>query len=184
VYQQELMLQVAPLCKCVATSQEQAELLRSLLANLSVATPWPLCENTLVKTYLPLAIVLVLASAYGFWWKLSRGAIRSNKAIPGHRLTAETLGEPLGTRATMVQFSSAFCAPCRATHSLLSQMVIAMTDVKHIHIDAESHLELVRQLDIRSTPTTLFVNKDGIEVGRAAGTPKREQVLAALENIR
>jgi thiol-disulfide isomerase/thioredoxin len=137
-----------------------------------------------VKTYLPLAIVLVLASAYGFWWKLSRGAIRSNKAIPGHRLTVETLGEPLGTRATMVQFSSAFCAPCRATHSLLSQMVIAMTDVKHIHIDAESHLELVRQLDIRSTPTTLFVNKDGIEVGRAAGTPKREQVLAALENIR
>jgi thiol-disulfide isomerase/thioredoxin len=184
VYQQELMLQVALLCKCVATSQEQAELLRSLLANLSVATPWPLCENTLVKTYLPLAVVLVLASAYGFWWKLSRGAIRSNKAIPGHRLTAETLGEPLGTRATMVQFSSAFCAPCRATHSLLSQMVIAMTDVKHIHIDAESHLELVRQLDIRSTPTTLFVNKDGIEVGRAAGTPKREQVLAALENIR
>jgi thioredoxin-related protein len=63
-------------------------------------------------------------------------------------------------------------------------MVIAMTDVKHIHIDAESHLELVRQLDVRSTPTTLFVNKDGIEVGRAAGTPKREQVLAALENIR
>jgi thioredoxin-related protein len=59
-------------------------------------------------------------------------------------------------------------------------MVISMTDVKHIHIDAESHLELVRQLDIRSTPTTLFVNKDGIEVGRAAGTPKRAQVLAAL----
>ena len=178
------MLQVTSLCKCVAEVRVQAELLRSLLANLSVATPWPLCENTLVKTYLPLAIVLVLASAYGFWWKLSRGAIRSNKAIPGHRLTAETLGEGLGTRATMVQFSSAFCAPCRATHSLLSQMVLAMNDVKHIHIDAESHLELVRQLDIRSTPTTLFVNKDGIEVGRAAGTPKREQVLAALENIR
>jgi thiol-disulfide isomerase/thioredoxin len=136
-----------------------------------------------VKTYLPLLIVLVLASAYGIWWKNSRGAIRSNKAIPGHRLTAETLGEPLGARATMVQFSSAFCAPCRATHSLLSQMVVPMHDVKHIHIDAESHLELVRQLDIRSTPTTLFINRDGIEVGRAAGTPKREQVLAALAAI-
>jgi thiol-disulfide isomerase/thioredoxin len=137
-----------------------------------------------VKTYLPLLIVLVLASAYGFWWKLSRGAIRSNKAIPGHRLTAETLGEPLGSRATMVQFSSAFCTPCRATHSLLSQMVLTMDDVKHIQVDAESHLELVRELDIRSTPTTLFINKDGVEVGRAAGTPKREQVLAALSNIR
>ena len=137
-----------------------------------------------MKTYLPLVIVLVLASAYGFWWKLSRGAIRSNKAIPGHRLTPETLGEALGSRATMVQFSSAFCTPCRATHSLLSQMVLTMDDVKHIQVDAESHLELVRELDIRSTPTTLFINKDGIEVGRAAGTPKREQVLAALSNIR
>ena len=137
-----------------------------------------------MKTYLPLVIVLVLASAYGFWWELSRGAIRSNKAIPGHRLTPETLGEALGSRATMVQFSSAFCTPCRATHSLLSQMVLTMNDVKHIQVDAESHLELVRELDIRSTPTTLFINKDGVEVGRAAGTPKREQVLAALSNIR
>ena len=62
-------------------------------------------------------------------------------------------------------------------------MVTSMNDVKHVQIDAESHLELVRQLDIRSTPTTIFISKDGIEVGRAAGTPKREQVLAALAAI-
>ena len=136
-----------------------------------------------MKTYLPLVIVLALASAYGFWWKRKQGAIRSNRAIPGHRLSPEVLGEALGSRATMVQFSSAFCTPCKATHALLSQMVISMADVKHIHIDAESHLELVRELDIRSTPTTLFINKYGVEVGRAAGTPKREQVLAALAAI-
>ena len=136
-----------------------------------------------MKSLLPTLIVLALASAYGAWYRTSRGAIRTNKAIPGHRLDAAVLGESLGSRATMVQFSSAFCAPCRATHSLLSQMVVPMHDVKHIHIDAESHLELVRQLDIRSTPTTIFVNRDGIEVGRASGTPKREQVIAALANI-
>jgi thioredoxin-related protein len=62
-------------------------------------------------------------------------------------------------------------------------MVESMKDVKHIQVDAESHLELVRELDIRSTPTTLFINSRGIEVGRAAGTPKRDQVLAALSNI-
>jgi thioredoxin-related protein len=62
-------------------------------------------------------------------------------------------------------------------------MVESLPDVRHIHIDAESHLELVRQLDIRSTPTTLFLNRDGIEVGRAAGTPKRDQVVAALAAI-
>ncbi len=136
-----------------------------------------------MNSLLPTLIVLAIASAYGFWWKRSRGAIRSKKSMPDHRLTAAILGEELGSRATMVQFSSAFCAPCKATHALLSQMVIPMNDVKHIHIDAESHLELVRQLDIRSTPTTLFLNSQGVEVGRAAGTPKREQVLAALNAI-
>jgi hypothetical protein len=103
--------------------------------------------------------------------------------VPGHRLTAQILGEDLGSRATMVQFSSAFCTPCRATHALLSQMVLTMSDVKHIQVDAESHLELVRELDIRSTPTTLFLNSEGVEVGRAAGTPKREQVITALNAI-
>lgn len=136
-----------------------------------------------MNSLLPTAVVLVIASAYGIWWKRSRGAIRTNKTAPDHRLTAAVLGEDLGSRATMVQFSSAFCAPCKATHALLSQMVTSMSDVKHIHIDAESHLELVRQLDIRSTPTTLFLNSQGIEVGRAAGTPKREQVIAALNAI-
>ena len=136
-----------------------------------------------MKSLLPTLIVLAIASTYGVWWKKSRGAIRTNKSEPSHRMNADLLGEDLGSRATMVQFSSAFCAPCKATHALLSQMVIAMDDVKHIHIDAESHLELVRELDIRSTPTTIFLNRKGIEVGRAAGTPKREQVLAALNAI-
>ena len=136
-----------------------------------------------MNSLLPTVIVIALASAYGIWWKLSRGAIRTNKSVPDHRLTAEVLGEELGSRATMVQFSSAFCTPCRATHALLSQMVLTMSDVKHIQVDAESHLELVRQLDIRSTPTTLFLNSKGVEVGRAAGTPKREQVITALNAI-
>ena len=136
-----------------------------------------------MKTYIPLLVVLAIATAYGLWYQRSRGAIRTVKAVPGNRLGVDVLGEPLGSRATMVQFSSAFCTPCKATHALLSQMVLLMEDVKHIHIDAESHLELVRQLDIRSTPTTLFLNSAGVEVGRAAGTPKREQVLAALNAI-
>ena len=136
-----------------------------------------------MKSYLPTVIVLALACAYGLWYRASRGAIRSVKSVPGNGLDADTLGEALGSRATMVQFSSAFCTPCRATHALLSQMVIPMEDVKHIQVDAESHLELVRRLDIRSTPTTIFLNREGVEVGRAAGTPKRDQVITALAAI-
>jgi len=136
-----------------------------------------------VKTFIPLAFVLVLATGYGLWYQRTRGEFRKKKTVNGPKLTAAIVGTELGARATMVQFSSAFCTPCRATHSLLSQMVESMKDVKHVQVDAESHLELVRELDIRSTPTTLFINSQGIEVGRAAGTPKRDQVLAALSNI-
>jgi len=67
---------------------------------------------------------------------------------------------------------------------LLEDVTSAMSEVAYVEIDAEAHLELVRQLDIRSTPTTLFIDRNGHEVGRAAGAPKRDQVLSAISAIR
>jgi len=136
-----------------------------------------------VKSLTPLVIVLALAIAFGVWYTRSRGEFRKKKTINGPKLDAAIVGVELGSRVTMVQFSSAFCSPCRATKALLEDMVKTMPDVRYAHIDAESNLELVRKLDIRSTPTTLFLNSDGIEVGRAMGTPKRSQVLAAVNAI-
>ena len=137
-----------------------------------------------MKTFVPLVIVLIAATGFGLWYQRTRGEFRKKKTVNGPRLTAAIVGTDLGSRATMVQFSSAFCTPCRATKALLEDMVKSMPDVRYAHVDAESHLELVRKLDIRSTPTTLFLNGDGVEVGRAMGTPKRAQVLAAVEAIR
>ncbi len=128
--------------------------------------------------------MLALAIAFGVWYTRSRGEFRKKKTVNGPKLDAGVIGVELGSRVTMVQFSSAFCSPCRATKALLEDMVKTMADVRYAHIDAESHLELVRKLDIRSTPTTLFLNSAGIEVGRAMGTPKRSQVLAAVNAIR
>jgi len=136
-----------------------------------------------VKTFIPLAIVLIGATGFGIWYQRTRGEFRKKKTVNGPKLTAAIVGTELGSRATMVQFSSAFCTPCRATKVLLEDMVKTMPDVHYAHIDAESHLELVRKLDIRSTPTTLFLNGAGVEVGRAMGTPKRAQVQAAIAAI-
>ena len=137
-----------------------------------------------MKSLTPLLVVLVLAIAFGVWYTRSRGEFRRKKTVNGPKLDAAVIGVELGSRVTMVQFSSAFCSPCRATKALLEDMVKTMPDVRYAHIDAESHLELVRELDIRSTPTTLFLNGEGVEVGRAMGTPKRSQVMAAVEAIR
>jgi thiol-disulfide isomerase/thioredoxin len=136
-----------------------------------------------VKSFLPILIVLGAATACGLWYQKSRGKIQA-KAISGTALTSAIIGGELGSRATLVQFSSAFCTPCRATRTLLENVVAELSDVRHVEIDAETNLELVRKLDIRSTPTTLILNSYGIEVGRAVGAPKRDQVLAALAAIK
>ena len=98
-------------------------------------------------------------------------------------LTSNDLGDQLGSRATFLQFSSAFCTPCRATRALLTDITADLNDVKHIDIDAEKNLDLVRRLDIRSTPTTLVLDKSGIEIGRAVGAPKRAEIVKVLANI-
>jgi len=67
---------------------------------------------------------------------------------------------------------------------LLEDVTAEMDEVAYVEIDAEANLELVRTLDIRSTPTTLFLDLTGHEVGRAMGAPKRDQVLSAISAIR
>jgi thiol-disulfide isomerase/thioredoxin len=134
-----------------------------------------------VESLLPIVIVLALASAYGFWHKRTRGKIvvKSDKGL----ISSAMIGGELGTRATLLQFSSAFCGPCRATRLLIEDVTADMSDVVHVEVDAEANLELVRRLDIRSTPTTLFLDSAGHEVGRAVGAPKRDQVVKAIAAI-
>ena len=132
---------------------------------------------------LPLiVIVLSLATAYGIWDKKRSGKINV-KADDRHSVSESEIGNSLGEHATILQFSSAFCTPCRATRSTLSSVVSHYPKIKHVEVDAESHLDLVRRLDIRQTPTTLFLNAQGKEIARAVGAPKRDQVVTALNNL-
>jgi thiol-disulfide isomerase/thioredoxin len=93
------------------------------------------------------------------------------------------IGLELGERATLLQFSSTFCAPCRATRTLLSDVARQVPGVRHHDVDVadgDAVLALVRRLDIRRTPTTLVLDAQAREVRRASGVPRREHVLAAL----
>jgi thiol-disulfide isomerase/thioredoxin len=107
-------------------------------------------------------------------------AMPPDAADAGLTLTSDDLGHPLGGRATLVQFSSAFCAPCRATRRILAD-VAGMTDgVEHVEIDAESRLDLVRELNVLRTPTVLVLAADGRIVRRASGQPRKPDVIAAI----
>ncbi|MEU6377070.1 thioredoxin family protein [Streptomyces sp. NPDC046909] len=125
-------------------------------------------------------VVLALASAYGVLHKRRSGRVRVRGRDDGKRLGGAELGGELGERATLVQFSSAFCAPCRATKRILGEVAEMVPGVVHIEIDAEAHLDLVRELDILKTPTVLVLDADGRVVRRAAGQPRKADVIAAL----
>ncbi|GAA1145452.1 hypothetical protein GCM10009606_25680 [Nocardioides aquiterrae] len=137
---------------------------------------------------------VVAALAFGLYRLLTDGRFRGTRelggraaradepveATPWAAVTAALPDAPLGERATLLQFSSAFCAPCRATRRTLADVAGLVPGVEHVEVDAEHHLELVRALGILRTPTTLVLDSAGREVTRATGAPRKEQVLAAL----
>lgn len=148
-----------------------------------------------------LLAALALALIAGAGWRLTNGRMRKIR-IPGDpgrtaaddasasgavsgargadRLSAAHVGQRFGERATLLQFSSSFCAPCRATRRILAE-VAGMTDgVAHIEIDAESRLDLVRELNVLRTPTVLVLAADGSVVRRASGQPRKPDVIAAI----
>lgn len=122
-------------------------------------------------------VVLLAAAAFGLLYKQREGKVQNVSMSPVGQLAE------LGVRpavVTLLQFSSAFCAPCRATRVILADIARTTPGVEHIDVDAESHLSAVRALGIHRTPTTLIISEDGRIVGRAHGVPQRQQVLDAL----
>jgi thiol-disulfide isomerase/thioredoxin len=146
-----------------------------------------------------LIAAVVVAAAFGLYRAYADGRFRGTHTVrgagaeghdaddsrevrPAQLAVGQYLpgGLPFGERATLVQFSSAFCAPCRAARRTLGEVAAIVPGVTHVEIDAESHLDLVRRLGILRTPTTLVLDAEGVEVARASGAPTRDQVIAQL----
>ena len=146
-----------------------------------------------------LVVSLGLALGFGLYRAAVDGRFRGTHALKVERRSevveqrapasvVETMsllaGTPweaeLGERATLLQFSSAFCAPCRTTRHVLADVATRHDGVAHIEVDAEQHLDLVRRLGVLRTPTTLVLDRSGLEIVRASGAPRREQVESAL----
>ena len=154
-----------------------------------------------------LILVLVVMTPLGLIWRRRQGQLRAprpgsaravvppsgpatastgdgtEQAPARGRLTAADLRQDLGPRATLVQFSSAFCAPCRATRQVLGDVAGLIDGVAYVEIDAESRLDLVRRLGVLSTPTVLVLGPDGAITRQATGQPRKPDVIAALGDV-
>ena len=155
-----------------------------------------------------LIVVLAAATAFGLWFRRTSGRItdrpgptgapagvvpagdddppvdiEADEPSPQSAALAAAIEGRLGDRATMVQFSSAFCQPCRATRRILEEVTVLVPGVSHVEIDAEDNLDLVRALDIRRTPTVLFLDSAGVVRKHASGQPRKADVIAALGEL-
>ena len=144
-------------------------------------------------------VVLAAASAVGLVMRRRQGRFRaqsstsavsrtqaadsSGPAAADGVLTAAELGAPLGERATLVQFSTEFCAYCGPTRELLAEVAGARDGVAFVEVDAVRRGDLTRRLNVLSTPTVLLLAADGSIARRASGKPRRSDVLAAVGSV-
>jgi len=127
-----------------------------------------------------LVLILLISTLIGLLYRRKNGVIRKKRRL--HIAEAEFAGA-YGARVTILQFSTTFCSQCRAAKSLISDVVKDQKDISYLEIDAESNLALVRKVDVRSTPTTIFLDKAGFEIARATGAPKRDQLQKVIASL-
>jgi thiol-disulfide isomerase/thioredoxin len=140
-----------------------------------------------------LVVVLAAASAVGCGARLRNGRFRERRSAPvgsrpgsdhaGSVLTEADLGASLGERATLVQFSTEFCAYCGPTRELLAEVARSRDGVALVEIDASRRMDLTRRLNVLSTPTVFVLAADGSIARRASGLPRKADVLAAVSSV-
>src|SRR3954447_260898 len=130
-----------------------------------------------------LVAALVVTAAVAWWLRARDGAIRTGGT--GDAVIDQAF-DRLGVRPgeadlTVVQFSTAFCAPCRATRARLQQLQATRPGLAYLHVDAESHLDAVRALDVRRTPTLFYLDRNGALIGRSSGAPRPDELTALVD---
>ena len=133
-----------------------------------------------------LAAVLVLTSGAAWWLRTRDGAVRApgqgGGDVAGPLAVLGRLGvRPQDADLTVVQFSTAFCAPCRATRARLTQLQATRPGLGYVDVDAEKELAAVRELDVRRTPTLFYLRRDGSLLGRSSGAPRPEELTALVD---
>jgi thiol-disulfide isomerase/thioredoxin len=160
----------------------------------------PVDRSTLTGLAVAVA-ALAVATAFGVWWRRRDGRLRvvaradqARSTVVGPRVAGKAAAveaaadetaalAALGVVAgpvTLLQFSSAFCAPCRTTSRVCGEVVRQHPGVVHVEVDAESHLAEVRRLGVWRTPTLLVVDTLGRVAHRSTGAPAKARVVEAV----
>ncbi|GIH18705.1 hypothetical protein Raf01_68770 [Rugosimonospora africana] len=137
--------------------------------------------------------VLAVATVIGLWWRSRNGRLRVIGPPPSADRNGEdrdggdrdaevlaALGVVSGTPVTLVQFSSAVCAPCRVAARVCAEIAGSRDGVTHLEVDAENQLDPVRSLGVWRTPTVLVVDSTGRIRYRSSGAVRKTELDTAV----
>lgn len=126
--------------------------------------------------------LIALTAAGGMLWRARWGRVR--RAEGTTRITPADVGAAaFGSTITLLQFSTAFCAPCRSTARVLGALAEATEGVVHVEVDLAESPELARRYGILQTPTTFILDRSGSVRARVTGAARPDQVRSTVADI-
>ena len=131
-----------------------------------------------------------IAAAIGLAWRARTGRLRESARPSVRHAKNETdaarldLGPgALGSAATLVQFSTAYCSRCPATSRQLAGVAAQYDGVRHVDIDLTHRADLADRFRVLQTPTTLILDAGGVASARIGGIPRLDAVRTHLDEL-
>lgn len=137
---------------------------------------------TIANALLALAVLLTATVALGAFVRWRQG--RPRRHIPHEVVIPARLGaESLGSRATLLQFSTELCGRCPGVHRTLAAVAEGREGVSHLDIDVTHRPDIAKHFHILQTPTTLVLDGGGVVRTRFGGVPNREVLELEINRL-
>ncbi len=130
-----------------------------------------------------LVALVALATAVGAVQRTRSGRVRAGTGRDPVRADDLPGVAGLGDAATLLQFSTEVCAPCRATHRILDGVARELRGVSHVDLDLTDRPDLANRFHIMQTPTTLILDRRGVVQARIGGAPRPAELRAELDRV-
>ena len=127
------------------------------------------------------AALLVLATVIGVTLRRRDGRRRDAGSLRFD--PADASFSELGSRATLVQFSTEMCARCPQVRRMLGAIASADDGLAHIEVDLTHRPDLSSRYRVLQTPTTFLVDRAGVVRARFNGVPHRHALAEALAAV-
>lgn len=125
--------------------------------------------------------VLALATLVGVLVQRRAGRVRAATTTDDSGWALARLTPEADDRVLLLQLSSPICTPCRQTATALTELAAAQPGIRHTEIDIVDDPDVARHLRVMRTPTTIAFSRDGRELLRVSGVPRRQELLDALD---